>query len=32
LGYLKHVEVYGDSLVTAMASEFIADLNRRGAA
>jgi len=31
LGYLKHVEVYGDSLVTAMASRFIADLNHRGA-
>ncbi len=32
LGYLKHVQVYGDSLVNAMGSEFIADINRRGAA
>ena len=31
LGYLTHVEVYGDSLVTAMGSDFIADVNRRGA-
>src|SRR6185295_7970703 len=32
LGYLKFVKVYGDSLVNAMGSEFIADINRRGAA
>ncbi len=32
LGYLKRVQVYGDSLVTAMGSEFMADINRRGAA
>jgi SAM-dependent methyltransferase len=29
-GYVTRVQVYGDSLVTAMGSEFIADLNRRG--
>jgi SAM-dependent methyltransferase len=31
LGYLKRVQVYGDSLVTAMGAKFIADVNRRGA-
>ena len=31
-GYVKRVQVYGDSLVTAMGAQFIADLNQRGAA
>jgi hypothetical protein len=31
-GYVTRIQVYGESLVTAIGSAFIEDLNRRGSA